>query len=72
MILLIRRNLWYGVLSGDTADFLTSAIDVLLKPQNRVKNEVDINAVFAEYDRELMSMKPYRKRRTWPEPVGKR
>ena len=57
---------------GSTSDFLTDDIDLLLKPQDRVKNEVDINAVFAEYDRELMSMKPYRKRRTWPEPVGKR
>lgn len=56
---------------GDN-DFLSEDVDVLLNEKAVEREETDINAVLAAYDKELLSFRPRAKRRTWPEPIRKR
>ena len=53
-----------------SGDFLTADINVLMNdditPQ---RAPTDHDKMYSDYDRELMSFRPVRKRRTWPQPI---
>ena len=58
---------------GVPTDFLEADIaDLMHTPTEKPAPEVDINEMFAEHDRELMRVKPYKTRQTWPAPIRKR
>ena len=52
------------------SDFLSADIDTLMNtditPQ---RAPTDHDKMYSDYDRELMSFRPVRKRRTWPQPI---
>ena len=54
-------------------DFLhTDVSDLMNTPVEPEKDETDINEMLSEFDKELMSFKPRKKRLTWPSPIGDR
>jgi len=54
-------------------DFQTADVnDLMNTPVESKKDETDINELLSEFDKELMSFKPRKKRLTWPEPIGDR
>ena len=58
---------------SDKDEFLTADIDSLMNDDIEPKAApTDHDRMFAEYDKELMSFKPRRKRQSWPQPIRKR
>jgi len=53
-----------------SGDFLTEDINVLMNDDiTPSRAPTDHDKMYADYDRELMSFRPVRKRRTWPQPI---
>ena len=54
-------------------DFLSANVnDLMNTPVEPKSDKTDINEILSQFDKELMSFKPRKKRLTWPSPIGDR